>query len=93
MQVPFEAAQQAFQGMGMPEWQAAGAVELLRMVEEGDDTQLSNDLSAFSRISGKQPTSLNSWLGLNAGLFRSLEIPQPEQAERIEELAPVAKIE
>ena len=53
MQVPFEAAQQAFQGMGMPEWQAAGVVELLRMVEEGDDTQLSNDLSAFSRISGK----------------------------------------
>lgn len=38
VQVPYEAGKQAMMGMGMPEWQADGVVELLKFVEAGDDT-------------------------------------------------------
>lgn len=65
MQVPFEAAQKAFEGFGMPEWQASGVVELLRMAEEGDDTQVTPDLSTFRKLTGKNPTSVRGWANLN----------------------------
>ena len=38
VQVPYDAAKEAMVGMGMPEWQVDGVVELQKLVEAQDDT-------------------------------------------------------
>lgn len=70
----------------MPEWQAAGVIEILRMVEEGDDTQVTADLSQFRKLTGKNPTSIRGWANMNEKIFKEASFSVPEAGERVEEL-------
>ena len=78
VQVPYEGAKQAFQGFGMPEWQAEGVMELFKLVEEGDSTQLTSSFETFSKITGHKTTSLAAFFEKSTPMLKGLEIAKPE---------------
>jgi uncharacterized protein YbjT (DUF2867 family) len=49
VQVPYEAAKEAMMGMGMPEWQVDGVIELQKFIEAKDDVMCksSGDMTAI----------------------------------------------
>ncbi|XP_030842143.1 uncharacterized protein LOC100890580 [Strongylocentrotus purpuratus] len=60
--VPYEAGKQAFMGVGMAEWQADGAMELYRLVNEGSPLADIADMGDFKMITGKEPTDIKTWV-------------------------------
>ena len=56
------------------------------MVEEGDDTQVTPDLSQFRKLTGKNPTSIRSWANMNESTLKSASFALPDGGERVEEL-------
>jgi len=69
VQVPESAGVQAMTGMGMPEWQANGIVELIRDADAGG--RMGQDLTAnFEQLVGHKPTTAEHWIELHAAGFR-----------------------
>ena len=60
--VPYEAAKQAFLGMGLPEWQVDGILELFKLFDSGAPETNIADLSDYEKITGEKPTSLKAWI-------------------------------
>jgi len=60
--VPYEAAKQAFFGMGLPEWQTDGVLELFKLFDSGAPETNTADLSDYEKITGEKPTSLSAWI-------------------------------
>lgn len=60
VQVPYEAAKASMMGMGMPEWQVDGSVELLKMIAASDPImcEASPDMEA---ILGRPPVSIKDF--------------------------------
>ena len=70
IRVPYDAAKQGFLGKGMPEWQIDGLFTLFRLIDSGSPLMNVADLSAFTQITGDQPTDLNTWLAKYSAGFQ-----------------------
>ena len=68
--VPYEAAKQAFLGMGMQEWQVDGVLELFKLFDSGAPETNAADLSDYEKITGEKPTSLKAWITKYAPGFK-----------------------
>lgn len=76
VQVPPEAAVEAFKGFGMPQWQAEGVVELFKLVEERDQTMISTDTKTLQSLIGRKPTSLKAWIQMNSEAIKNVKPPE-----------------
>ena len=68
--VPYEAAKQAFLGMGAPEWQVNGGLEIFKLFDSGAPETNYANLSDFETITGEKPTTLKAWIAKNAPGFK-----------------------
>ena len=61
--VPYEAAKQAFLGMGVKEWQVDGLLQAFELIDSGGASQLSTaGVSDYEKITGENPTTLKAWI-------------------------------
>jgi len=68
VEVPYEAAKEAFMGMGMPEWQVDGILELFKSIAAGEPEL--NVPGNFLEIVGRDPMTLREWVAANAAAFK-----------------------
>ena len=64
--VSYDAAKQAFLGMGLPEWHVDGLMEFCKLIDSGDPVINASD---YNLITGEQPTSLKAWVTQVKGAF------------------------
>ena len=57
-------------GVGLPEWQVDGVLELYKLIDNGSSTTNQASLSTFNEITGEEPTSLNNWVKGVAAAFK-----------------------
>jgi len=57
-------------GMGFPEWQVDGIIELYKLIDSGSSTTNQENLSTFKDITGEEPTSLKDWVNAMAPAFK-----------------------
>eukprot|EP00300_Choanocystis_sp_HF-7_P003860 c12937_g1_i2.p1 GENE.c12937_g1_i2~~c12937_g1_i2.p1 ORF type:complete len:663 (-),score=152.37 c12937_g1_i2:49-2037(-) len=71
VQIPYEVARTAYLGMGFPEWQTDGILELFHMIDQGvEQVNLpQNRWSDFEVLTGKSATTSAQWCLANAGVF------------------------
>jgi uncharacterized protein YbjT (DUF2867 family) len=67
--VPYDVAKQAFLGMGFPEWQVDGIMELYKFMDDGSDCSNILDTGDIELITGEKPTTIADWVSQNAGGF------------------------
>eukprot|EP00730_Choanoeca_flexa_P020464 TRINITY_DN9993_c0_g1_i1.p4 TRINITY_DN9993_c0_g1~~TRINITY_DN9993_c0_g1_i1.p4 ORF type:complete len:115 (+),score=32.49 TRINITY_DN9993_c0_g1_i1:1550-1894(+) len=68
VQVPYSAAKESFMGMGMPEWQVDGVMELFRYFDAG--SKLTNQVNDdFKSITGQEPMGIEAWVKTVKGAF------------------------
>jgi len=70
--VPYEAAKQAFMGMGYPEWQTDGILELYKLIDSGSSITNEKDASDIEKITGEKATTVDEWCKMNAPGFGSV---------------------
>ena len=70
VQVPYEDAKKAFMGMGFPEWQTDGILELFKLIDSGAPETNQADISVYKNITGEDPTSLKAWIAKYAAAFK-----------------------
>ena len=68
--VSYEAAKEAFIGMGFPEWQTDGIMEIFRDID--NDSPLTNqaDTGDIERITGEKAMTVEEWVEQNAAAFK-----------------------
>jgi len=67
VQVPYESAKQAFMGMGFPEWQADGIMELYHGIDEG--AAYLNDAGDYEAVMGAKQADVATWVAGVAPYF------------------------
>ena len=67
VQVPYEAAKQAFLKM-LPEWQTDGVIELLKLIDDGASGPVVHD--DFEVVVGHAPLSIEQWTAQVGGAFK-----------------------
>lgn len=67
--ISYEDLKKMFLGMGLPEWQAKGAVELYSLIDESHPVML-GDPAIYKEITGEDPTNLKTWVGKYAAAFQ-----------------------
>ena len=68
--VSYEDAKKSFLGMGYPEWQVNGLIELFKLVDEGDPVISMENAGDYEKITGEKPTDLKSWVAQVKGAFQ-----------------------
>jgi uncharacterized protein YbjT (DUF2867 family) len=67
--VSYDDAKKAFLGMGIPEWQADGGIELFKLMNEEDPIISTENVGDYQKITGEQPTNLKAWVAQVKGAF------------------------
>lgn len=69
-QVPYDAAKEAFMGMGFPEWQVDGIMELYHYID--DKSEMTNEANTgdIEAITGEKPLTIEAWVEQNAPGFQ-----------------------
>jgi uncharacterized protein YbjT (DUF2867 family) len=68
--VPYDAAKQAFMGMGFPEWQVDGILELFQFIDADNKYTLQKDTGDIERITGEPAMTVEDWVAANAAGFQ-----------------------
>jgi uncharacterized protein YbjT (DUF2867 family) len=68
--VPYDAAKEAFMGMGFPEWQTDGILELYKYIDEESAVTNESEIGDIELITGENPTTIESWVEQNAAGFQ-----------------------
>jgi uncharacterized protein YbjT (DUF2867 family) len=69
--VPYEAAKEAFMGMGFPEWQTDGILELFKYIdEESPITNEDEQTGDIELITGEKALTIEKWVDQNAAGFQ-----------------------
>ena len=71
IRIPYEAAKEAFLGMGVPEWQTDGVLDLFKLIDRGSPITNQADLTQFEEITGEKPTNLKTWISQVADAFKA----------------------
>ena len=69
IRVPYEAAKEAFMGMGFPEWQTDGILELYKSIDSGSDITNEKDIGDIEKITGEKAMDVDGWVTQNAAGF------------------------
>ena len=70
VQVSFDDAKKALMGMGMPEWQTDGVLELMRKQHEGKEV-MSKKADDFEQVTGRAPLTIKEWVKMVKPGFES----------------------
>ena len=70
IQVPYDAAKQAFLGKGYPEWQVDGVLEIFKLIDNDAPETNQSDLSVYKTLTGEEPTSVKAWIAKYDGAFK-----------------------
>ena len=70
VRVPYEAAKMSFLGMGYPEWQVDGILELYKEIDSSNPIMSNSDVKTFTEVTRKPPTDLKKWLAKYAEGFQ-----------------------
>ena len=65
--MPYDTAEQAFLGMGVPDWQVEGLLKMYKMIDSGSPFVNEGNLQ---EITGEQPTSLKAWVSQVKNAFQ-----------------------
>ena len=57
-------------GVGLPEWQVDGILELYKLIDSGSPTTNQENLLKFKEITREEPTSLKGWVNAVAPAFK-----------------------
>ena len=68
--VSYEACKEAFMGMGFPEWQTDGIIELFKLINEDSDITNERDISDIEAITGEKATTIEDWVEQNLPAFK-----------------------
>ena len=60
--VSYDDAKKAFLGLGFPEWQVDGVLELFKLMDAEDPVISTTNVGDYQKITGEQPTSLKTWV-------------------------------
>ena len=66
----YEEAKKFMMGMGFPEWQVDGILELYKLIDSGSPSTNQENLSTFKDLTGEEPTSLQDWVKAVAPAFK-----------------------
>jgi uncharacterized protein YbjT (DUF2867 family) len=69
VQVPYEGARAAMIGLGFPEWQTVGVLELMKLADSGSAAS-TNGTAQTKYLLGREPTSFEAWAAENAPAFK-----------------------
>eukprot|EP00301_Raphidiophrys_heterophryoidea_P011488 c17608_g1_i1.p1 GENE.c17608_g1_i1~~c17608_g1_i1.p1 ORF type:complete len:308 (+),score=118.86 c17608_g1_i1:45-926(+) len=69
VRVDYAAAKQAFIGMGFPEWQTEGVLELLQNIDNKEPI-MSLHSDDFKHVTGRDPATINHWVHTVASAFQ-----------------------
>ena len=67
--VSYDAAKQAFLGMGVQDWELDGVMELFKLIDNDDPILTTINANDYNLITGEQPTSLKAWVTQVKGAF------------------------
>jgi uncharacterized protein YbjT (DUF2867 family) len=56
--VPYDAAKEAFMGMGFPEWQTDGILELYKYIDEESPVTNESEIGDIELITGENPMTI-----------------------------------
>ena len=70
VQVPYDAAKQAFLGKGYPEWQVDGILEIFKLIDNDSPVTNQADLSVYKTLTGEEPTSIKAWVAKYGAAFK-----------------------
>eukprot|EP00050_Salpingoeca_kvevrii_P003527 m.226493 g.226493 ORF g.226493 m.226493 type:complete len:294 (-) comp10844_c0_seq1:121-1002(-) len=68
VQVDYAQAKQAFMGLGLPEWQTDGVMEIFKAAEAGDSASVGT-FDGYKQITGNEPTTIKQWVEANKAGF------------------------
>ena len=68
--VTYQQGKEAFLGMGFPEWQVNGIMELNKSIDEGKPGTLCKQQGDIKRITGEPATTMEQWVAANAAAFK-----------------------
>ena len=68
--VPYEAAKSAFMGMGFPEWQGDGIMELYKFMDDDSPITNESEVGDIELITGEKPLTVTTWVEQNVGGFQ-----------------------
>jgi uncharacterized protein YbjT (DUF2867 family) len=68
--VPYPACKEAFMGMGFPEWQTDGILELFQLIDAESPLTNEADTGDFTKITGEPPMTVEEWVEQNAAGFK-----------------------
>ena len=75
--VPYEAAKEAFMGMGFPEWQTDGILELFKYIDkESPITNEDEQTGDIELITGEKALTIEKWVEQNAAGFQEEDRPR-----------------
>jgi hypothetical protein len=57
-------------GMGFPEWQVDGIMELYKYIDEGSEVTNESDNGDIEKITGEKPLTIEAWVEQNAAGFQ-----------------------
>jgi hypothetical protein len=60
--VPYDAAKEAFMGMGFPEWQTDGILELYKYIDKESPLTNESESGDIELITGEKPTTIEAWV-------------------------------
>jgi uncharacterized protein YbjT (DUF2867 family) len=69
VKVDYPSAKQAFIGMGIPEWQTDGILELFQGIDKRDPV-LNSQSNDFRAVTGRDATTVDQWVQAVAGAFK-----------------------
>jgi uncharacterized protein YbjT (DUF2867 family) len=69
-QVPYGAAKEAFMGMGFPEWQVDGIMELYKFIDADSEWTNEKETGDIEKITGEKATTMEEWVEQNAAGFK-----------------------
>lgn len=66
----YDEIRKIFKEFGFPDWQNDGSIEMFKLIDSGSPVTDMPDLSAFTQITGEQPTDLKCWLAKHSAGFQ-----------------------
>ena len=70
IQVPYDATKQALLGIGLPEWQIEGLLEMYKRIDNDDPETSQADFSLYKTLTGEEPTSVKAWITKYGAAFK-----------------------
>jgi hypothetical protein len=68
--VPYPACKEALMGIGFPEWQTDGLLEVFRLFDAESPVTNEVNIGDYTKITGEAPMTVEEWVEQNAVAFK-----------------------